>query len=226
MEAVFFFFFTDSTPPASNWILHQFGVQLRGNLDSDSIASLHSAKWDTTCGVPKEAIFVPSYAAFDFGRGVTATVDQQGFELQQEIEAGDAAYPTAPKDRVLPLTRQLITLLDLRSVRSFATQLRMIVPHPHPLELLAERYLKQAASKRARHRLSTVRLTLGYPVDDGEFRVTLNAFGPTAVWKEPHLSVRAELAFGRLTRKRLIEIIANPKEYEDKSGDILMALLG
>lgn len=225
MEGAFFFFFPNSARPASNWIPRRFGVQLRGKLNSDDIASLQSAKWETIHGAPKEAILLPSYAAFDFGRGVTVTVNRESVEIEQERESGDAVDTATTKDRVLPLAEQLITLLDLRSVRSFVTQLRMIVPHPHPLDLLAERYLRPSALKKTSHPPSTVRLTLGYPIKDGEFRVALIPYGPTAAWKEPHLSVRAEFIFGYLARKRLLELIAHPEDYENEGQAILVALL-
>jgi hypothetical protein len=223
--AFFFFFFPDPALPGSNWIPRRFSVQMRGKLDSDSIASIQSANWEPG-RAPKTEIALPPYAAFDFGGGVTVAVEPQSVEIEQQIKADNVSSPLIDKDRILPLARQLIEILDLRSVRSFTTQLRMVVPHADPFELLAERFLQRSARTKAGHRLSTVRLTLGYPVVDGEFRVTLIPYGPTAAWKGPHLSVRAELAFGHLLRKRVLELLANPRDYEDRGKAILDGLLG
>ena len=200
-------------------------MHLRGKLNGDSIASIRSANWDTG-RAPRTEIALPPYAAFDFGGGITVAVDRQSIEIEQQIKADNVSSPLMDKDRILPLARQLIEILDLRSVRSFATQLRMVVPHSHPFELAADRFLQLSTRTNAGHRLSTVRLTLGYPVLDGEFRVTLIPYGPTAAWEAPHLSVRAELVFGRLLRKRLLELLANPSDYEEQGKAILNGLLG
>lgn len=223
MEATFFFFFPDSAPPVSNWVPRRFSVKIHGKLDSNAIALVQLATWNPDAA-PKAEILLPSYAAFDFGRGVTVTVNRESVEIEQEIGAEEAALPTTAKDRILPLAQQLIALADLRSVRSFVTQLRMIVPHPRPLSLLTERYLRPFAAKKARHRLSAARLMLGYPIEDGEFRVTLSPYGPTAAWQHPHLSVRAEFAFGALPRKRLVELLAKSEDYDEEGRAILVAL--
>jgi hypothetical protein len=223
-EDAVFFFFPGSVPPVSNWILRRFGLLIRGRLDSDAAALVQMAPWNPDAA-PKAEVMLPSYAAFDFGRGVTVTVDRQSVGIEQEIGSGAAATPTTAKDRLLPLAEQLITLVGLRSVRTFVTELRMIVPHPHPYDMLIERYLQRFAASKAGHRLNTVRLTLGYPIDDGEFKVTLAPHGPTPAWNAPHLSVRAEFSFGPLARKRLIELFARADDYDEQAQAILVALL-